>query len=398
MRDRDIIMFGLQSWDMDIGGNFKDIAKVIAKNNRVLYVNRPLDMISRFSRRNVKQIKVRIDVIKKRKPSLNKMQQNLWVLNPAITLYSINYLPKGRIYNYINRLNNIKVAKEIEIAISGLKFRKDVLIIDCDFFNGLFLKEMINPKIFIYYLRDYLRFHKYFERHGSTAEPAIMRKADAVITDSDYLNDYAKAYNSNAVYIPKGCGEEYRRLNYPVPEDLKRIEGPKIGYLGNLLSSRLSIPILEYVASRLKDFNFVFIGPEDNTFKKSKLHQLSNVFFLGFKEQKDAPAYIQHLDVCLNIQIANETTIGNHPRKIIEYLSAGKPVVATSTDAMREFESVVHLCETEGEFEQAILRAYREISDLDLYKLRKDVGDKYTWEATVNKFYNVIEDCDEKKN
>lgn len=391
-------MFGLQSWDMDIGGNFKDIAKVMSTNNRVLFVNRPLDMISRFSRRNIKQIKERIDVIKKRKPSLNKMQDNLWVLNPAVTLYSINNLPKGRIYNYLNRLNNRKVAKEIENAIAELNFRKDILIIDCDFFNGLYLKEMINPKIFIYYLRDYLRFHKYFEKHGAAAEPAIMSKADAVITDSDYLNDYALTYNLNAVYVPKGCGEEYRRLNYAIPEDLKKIEGPKIGYLGNLLSRRLSIPILENVASKLKNFNFIFIGPEDNTFKTSKLHQLPNVYFLGFKEQKHAPAYIQHLDVCLNIQIANETTIGNHPRKIIEYLSAGKPIVATSTDAMREFETVVHLCETEVEFEQAILKAYNEISDLDLLRLRRSAGNKYTWEATVEKFYNIIEMCDEKKN
>ena len=38
---RDFIITGLQPWNIAIGSNAKDIAREIAKNNRVLYVNTP---------------------------------------------------------------------------------------------------------------------------------------------------------------------------------------------------------------------------------------------------------------------------------------------------------------------------------------------------------------------
>lgn len=44
--NRDIIMIGIQPWDFEIGCNFKDMAFVIAKHNRVIYVNRPLDRVT----------------------------------------------------------------------------------------------------------------------------------------------------------------------------------------------------------------------------------------------------------------------------------------------------------------------------------------------------------------
>ena len=43
---RDFIITGLQPWNIAIGSNAKDIAREIAKNNRVLYVNTPVDMLN----------------------------------------------------------------------------------------------------------------------------------------------------------------------------------------------------------------------------------------------------------------------------------------------------------------------------------------------------------------
>jgi hypothetical protein len=39
MNGMDIIVTGLQPWDVEIGSNCKNIAIEFAKNNRVLYVN-----------------------------------------------------------------------------------------------------------------------------------------------------------------------------------------------------------------------------------------------------------------------------------------------------------------------------------------------------------------------
>jgi len=41
--NRDIIVVGQQPWDVEIGSNCKNLAIEFSKNNRVLYVNSPLD-------------------------------------------------------------------------------------------------------------------------------------------------------------------------------------------------------------------------------------------------------------------------------------------------------------------------------------------------------------------
>ena len=43
IKNQDIIITGLQAWDVEIGSNCKSIALEFSKNNRVLYVNSPLD-------------------------------------------------------------------------------------------------------------------------------------------------------------------------------------------------------------------------------------------------------------------------------------------------------------------------------------------------------------------
>ena len=45
-------MFSFQSWDTEIGSNFKDMAIELAKNNRVLFVNRALDRSSLRKHKN----------------------------------------------------------------------------------------------------------------------------------------------------------------------------------------------------------------------------------------------------------------------------------------------------------------------------------------------------------
>ncbi len=48
MKNQNFIFIGNQPWDYPIGSNCKNIAEVIAKDNTVLYVNRPLDRITKL--------------------------------------------------------------------------------------------------------------------------------------------------------------------------------------------------------------------------------------------------------------------------------------------------------------------------------------------------------------
>src|SRR5690606_29560760 len=127
------------------------------------------------------------------------------------------------------------------------------------------------------------------------------------------------------------------------PDELKNISEPIIGYIGSISSVRLDINIIKNLAVNNPEWTIVLVGPQDEEFKESDIHRIKNIFFIGPKAIKDLPAYIKSFDVCINPQTLNILTIGNYPRKIDEYLAVGKPVVATATEAMKEFEDYVFL-------------------------------------------------------
>ena len=390
MENRCFIMFGLQPWDIEIGSNFKNMAMEMCRTNKVLYVNRPLDRINYLKNRNDKKVKARLESIRQNKNRLTEVEKNLWVLNPGIILESINLLPKGFLYNYLNKRNSRKIASEILASARQLNFTEIILIVDNDFFNGLYLKEFIKPKVFIYYVRDYLLSQDYFKKHGERAEPLIMQKADAVVANSAYLNDYANKHN-NSTDIGQGCDvEDFLNTNQHLPGDMADLQSPKIGYCGALTSARLDINLLEFIAKEKPGWNIILVGPQDAVFKSSALHGMKNVFFLGPKKPIELPAYVHNFDVCINPQVLNQMTIGNYPRKIDEYLAAGKPVVATDTKAMRFFSDFVYLCDTPESYVKNIGLALSEKPDSEIRNKRIEFAKSHTWPASVNMLYDVI--------
>lgn len=398
LQGKDIVMLGIQPWDLNIGHNFKNMAKVISRHNRVLYVNRPLDRISKYKHPNDIKTINRLKSIKQGENVLEEVSPNLWVFNPQVILESINWMPHNAIYKWFNRRNNIKLAAEIQKGMNKLGFEHPVLFIDNDFYNGLYLQDYLQVDYTMYYLRDYLLAQPYFYRHGRYAEPELIKKVDIVVTNSLYLTSYAKQYNYRSYYTGQGCGDEFF-VPPPneFPNDIMNVKHPVIGYCGFLTEMRLDINLLESIAKENEQWQLVLIGPEDEAFQKSKLHEMSNVHFLGNKKEKELPNYVHYFDVCLNPQVVNQLTIGNYPRKIDEYLAVGKPVVATRTETMEAFATCVSLCSGYEEYKEAITAALEIKDDHVEIEKRRTFARSHTWENSVAIMYEAMNNF-EKEN
>ncbi|MFW1396704.1 hypothetical protein ACEV8T_23205, partial [Vibrio parahaemolyticus] len=77
---------------VEIGSNCKNIAIEFAKHNRVLYVNSPLDRITKWRGSKDDKIKKRIRVIKGEENGLVPISNNLWNLYPNRMIESINWI------------------------------------------------------------------------------------------------------------------------------------------------------------------------------------------------------------------------------------------------------------------------------------------------------------------
>jgi glycosyltransferase involved in cell wall biosynthesis len=323
--------------------------------------------------------------------TLTKVSQNLWVLDPGVILESINLL-SGRPFKYFLRQNNKRFSNRILKAIAELHFKDFILFNDNDFFQGQFLNEELSPRLFIYYLRDFLINQPYFKRNGKNMEIDILQKADLVFTNSLYLKKYAELYNPEChdigqgctVFIPFSSGENI------IPIELQNIKAPVIGYVGNLVTIRLDLPLLEELAFVRKDLCWVFVGPLDKGFSTSKLHNYSNVIFTGSKSHEELYNYISCFDICINPQLLNELTIGNYPRKLDEYMLFGKPVVARKTAFTQELGNLVYQYEDILEFSQMLDLALSENGNSPIREERKRMAESHTWENCVHKLFETV--------
>jgi glycosyltransferase involved in cell wall biosynthesis len=390
IKDKDIIIVGLQPWENEIGSNCKNIAIEFAKYNSVLYVNHPLDR-NTLLKKSAAEYQKHLDIIKNKKENLIQVDKNIWALYPKAILESANWIPVTSIFRTINKINNQRFSKDIQQAVEKLNFKNYLLFNDSDMFRSFHLKEMLKPAVSIYYTRDNLMGVPYWFKHGSIIEPELFKKSDLVVANSIYLANVAHKYNKNSYYVGQGCDVhdfDKRKVKGP-PADMALIKPPIIGYIGALYDLRLDISLLEELARQEKGWSFAFIGPEDDAFKNSKLHELQNVHFLGLKEMKDLPAYLAQFDIAINPQRINEVTIGNYPRKIDEYLAMGKAVVATKTEAMSIFEGYVYFASNVQEYSEQIRRAILE-NTAQKEEERITYACSHTWENSVAEIYEAI--------
>ena len=391
LQGRDIVVVGQQPWDTSIGSNCKNIALEFSRHNRVLYVNSALDRITLLKQKADPKVQRRIAVIRGKEKGIVKLGDNMWNLYPDCLVESINWLKSRAIFDMLNKRNNRLFAQSIQAAMSELGFKDIILFNDNDMFRSFYLKELLQPKVSIYYSRDFMLAVDYWKFHGEKAEPLLIAKSDICMANSTYLANYCRKYNSRSHYVGQGCDLDMfsNPTDKSVPADMTSIPGPVIGYVGALQSIRLDVDLLEHIATQRPDWSIVLVGPEDDVFKSSKLHGIKNVHFLGGKPPETLPAYINAFDVCLNPQIVNQVTIGNYPRKIDEYLAMGKPVVATNTEAMSIFSQHTYLGATKEDYVMLIEKALREDSPA-LQQDRRVFAASHTWENNVKEIYKGI--------
>ncbi|GAB3342688.1 hypothetical protein GCM10027299_57730 [Larkinella ripae] len=382
-----------QPWEeKQLGSNIRDMARTLSKNHPVLFVNEPLDWSARLSKKSGRAQRRDEFVAENGGRHLIQAEENLWVLSPKSLLGSFNWLPDTPLYDWANRYNGTVLATEIKRAVAELSWKSYVLINDNDMLQGFYLKELLRPEVYVYYLRDNFLAVDFWKRHGARLEPLLMSKVDLVASNSMYLANQAGRYSPHSVYVGQGCDLKMfdPAAITDVPADMVSIPRPRIGYAGALTGLRLDGDLIGQVATQRPDWQIVLIGTTDDSFPTERLKALPNVTFLGAKTPREIPAYLAAMDVLINPQVLNEVTIGNYPRKIDEYLAMGKPVVAGKTETMALFDQHVYLAENT---EQFIARIADVLNGKVLSSPEERIAFawEHTWENSVGMLTDAID-------
>lgn len=169
----------------------------------------------------------------------------------------------------------------------------------------------------------------------------LLCEANLSIHVSDELHAQAQSVTPNSILVPQGVDNRFFNFQGPSPSDLDSLPGPVIGYVGGMDSHKFDTRLVAEVVRNLPDYSFALIGaPSPNV---DELKDFPNVHFLGIKTHDEIPAYIHNFDICMLPTAQTEWGLKCRPLKLMEYLAASKPVVATPTPASAPFASTVKI-------------------------------------------------------
>lgn len=165
------------------------------------------------------------------------------------------------------------------------------------------------------------------------------READVAVAISTVLEAKWRALGPRTVLVPNGCDDQLfaGTDEAPMPTDVD-LEPPVAGFVGHL-SDRIDIALLEAVAARGRPL--LLVGPRQPTFELDRMESLlarPNVRWVGPKPFDTLPSYLRVIDVGLTPYADTAFNRASFPLKTLEYLAAGRAVVASDLPAARWLE------------------------------------------------------------
>ena len=310
-----------------------------------------------------------------------KHSPNLTVITPLV-------IRGERVFPFIKKINKVLLITAIEGKLKTMNKKNIVLWFYSPFYE--YLAGSLDESLSVYDIQD--EYSEYLGDHDEilARERKLLGKVDLVFTGTHALYETRKQFHSNIHFIPCGVDAAHfgkARMSFPpLPEDIKDIPSPILGYFG-MVCGRIDTDLLEYLAVNHPEWSIVLIGnivEKDFSLKKAR----PNIYLLGPKDYMDLPRYLQCFDACMVPFRLNKLTLKVNPTKILEYLAAGKPVVCTAIPDMQRFYSeVIFITESPEAFDAMVGKAFRAGRHKDdKRELRGiEMARENSWEGMVGK-------------
>jgi len=391
LENQNIIIFSQMQFDAALESTNFTMAKHLAQDNVVYYVDRPYTWRDYFKFKNTSGYKVRRphffsstdSIIETENPNLKI------IITPPVP--SINMLPEGEFYRWILKINEKIVGSRLRKVIKNLGITDYIYI---NSYNVAFpeLHKQLDPILTVYHCVDPL-IEPYQTRHGLISEDILVKDVDMVISTSKELSNKKGLLNKNSFFIPNAANISHsqKALNpeLKVAEILYDVKRPVIGYFGNI-ERRIDYDLVKELVAMNPDKNFVFVGPVDSYYFKESDYTGDNLFLKGAVPYDMMPAVLKGFDVAIIPFKKDEVSNNIFPLKLFEYLGSGRPVVSTDFNPdLKDFTGdTVFYCKNAREFSDALNIA---LNDNELLKQKRlSVAADNTWEHRIVEIKDLL--------
>jgi len=379
------IIFSSIDWSIHWQLHHQLATSLVSAGNRVLFVDNT----------GIRSVNIS-DVIRLKERLVNwwRGSHGFSVINNRLTVYSPLLLPFP--YSKLSLfVNKIIFNKSISRWIRASHFYDSIVI---SFLPTPLIQGVINyidPKLSIYYCANNMADSSISAGQVLPHEKKFFKEVDIIFTAAHIIQEYASKFSEKVFYFPPGI--DFGKFNAAlkggkgVPDDLKSIPGPIIGYIG-ALGKVLDQELLCTLADQCSSFTIVLIGPEYTNINALKAK--SNIVLLGSRPHDQLPDYIKGFDVGIVPYICNDFTEGVYPSKLNEYLAMGIPAVSTNLREVREskdsYGDSVIISNSMEEFIGAIQESISQ--DKVLFKEHRiQIAESNSWETRFRGISKVIE-------
>lgn len=381
-----IVFFGPSDWWGMNPSSGTHIASKLSESNKVLYIN-PISTdiagtISASGMTGSLFVKIKRK-LKSYLKLIRKENTNLYILSPF-------YFPIQGTYFWDN-INNFLINIQLNLAVFYLDMRTPILWVE-DVRAADFLKSR-KWKLILFHVSDLFTESRYTKNKLAlhARDEIITKNSDLIICVSKQLYKLKKNDNKNVYYLPHGVDFSFfknasinRSKKSFVPDEYTKV----IGYYGTLTSSN-DIELLEYCASELSHFYFIFAG-QITAGDYSKLKNMKNVKFLGKLNYAEIPALCASFDLCLLPWKMSNWIKHCNPLKLFEYMAAGKPIVSVPIyEVVNNYSEIVSIGKDKEEFKNAILWELKNDNNIRSQK-RISIAEKNDWSSYVKKLSEII--------
>jgi glycosyltransferase involved in cell wall biosynthesis len=276
------------------------------------------------------------------------------------------------------------IAREIRHAVRTLGGTVHAVVL---FATGNRLFGLCGEDVGVYYAKD--DFSAATDLIGGRAEDAgaseqwCARHADLVVAHSPVLMERWAAYEP--LFVPNGVRpDDFAATDTVAPASEVRLPRPIVGFVGHL-SNRIDLALLEAVAERGR--SLLLVGPRQPSFAVERIEALlarPNVQWVGEQPYDALPSYLRSVDVAVVPYTESAFNRASFPLKTLEYLAAGRPVVATGLPAITWLGTdLVRIAGDPQGFADAVDAAIAEGLGDDAVARRRAFAAQHSWAARV---------------
>ncbi len=221
------------------------------------------------------------------------------------------------------------------------------------------------------------------------SEPRLVAESDLVVTSASKLMQRVAPTARRSALVPNGA--DYAHFEMAARPPAEREAGPPVvGYFG-AIAEWFDIEAVARAARLRPEWRFDLVGRTDGC-DLTSIRGLPNVHLMGERPYADLPALLREFDVALIPFRRIPLTEATDPVKFYEYLSAGKPVVATELPELVRFSGLYYPMCTGDDLVTQAERAMQEDS-IEQVRLRQAEARRHTWQHRARKLGEEIDDC-----